>query len=72
VAEEAHDADFAVETLSDVLGLLGADVQGLGHRRNRLWAVVQESDKVPLLVCQLTYVLGFAHSALLLAGSSSG
>jgi hypothetical protein len=33
VAEEAHDADFAVETLYDVLGPRAADAQGLGHRR---------------------------------------
>ena len=64
VAEEAHNADFAVETLEDVLGPLAADAQGFGHRGNRLWGVAQESDQVPFLVRQRTYVLGLAHSAL--------
>jgi hypothetical protein len=63
-AEEAHEADFVVETLYDGLGLLGANAQGLGHRYHRLWAVAQESDEAPFLVRQLTYVLGIAHSAL--------
>ena len=64
VAEEAHQADFTVEPLEEVLGLLGAKTQGLDHCRHRLWAVAQECEKVLFLVRQLTYVLGLAHCAL--------
>jgi hypothetical protein len=64
VAEEAHEADFAVETLEEVLGLLGAEAQGLNHCRHRLRAVTQESKKMPLLVRQRTSVLGLVHCVL--------
>jgi hypothetical protein len=64
VTKEAHEADFAVETLEEVLGLLGAETQGLGHRRHGLWAVAQESEKPPFIVRQRTNVLGLIHSAL--------
>jgi hypothetical protein len=72
VAEEAHDADVAIETLSDVLGRLGANAQGLGHPRDRLWLVAQEPDEVSFLGGQLTHVSGLTISALSPAGSWSG
>jgi hypothetical protein len=31
VAGETHEAAFTMETVQDILRLLGADVQGLGH-----------------------------------------
>jgi hypothetical protein len=72
VAEEGHQADFAVETLYDVLGLLGVEAEAHGYVMERLRPMAQEHDRVSFFCGQLTSGEGLAHRSLLRAASSSG
>jgi hypothetical protein len=58
VADEAREADGAVEMREEDLGLVEAEVQGLGSRCDRLGAVAHVSARMPFLVRHLISVLG--------------
>jgi hypothetical protein len=71
VAEEGHEPDFAVETLYDVLGLLGVEAEGLGQAMERLRPMTQEHDRVSFFSGQLIIVAGLAHDSLLVVRGPS-
>jgi hypothetical protein len=56
VAEKGDDADFAVKTLQDVLGLIGGDAQGHGQPMDGLRSLAQERDEVSFFCGQRTNV----------------